>query len=160
MAYFVSMPFFLVDLLIDIDDIEILVHPEFVHVIADKHGPMLGWIRITVNLLGDHFTQSSLLGEPFASQSTDGMPANLDPAQIAVDVGFARWDDVWLLSQADGVLQHRFGLNKLVMASVQALFSVDLVGKHEYMRWSGYLQEHLELVRTRRLRANILGPFF
>jgi hypothetical protein len=39
---------------IDVDDIEVLVHPQLMRIITHQHSPMLRWIRIFVDLVCNH----------------------------------------------------------------------------------------------------------
>jgi hypothetical protein len=78
--------------------------------IVDQNSPVLGGIRIVVDILGNEFTQSCLFGEPFTAQTCDGMPANLNGPQLAADGRFSWWDNIGLHSQANGMLEYDFTL--------------------------------------------------
>jgi hypothetical protein len=62
---------------------------------------MLSRIRVLMDRLGDLSPQPRLLGKPLPSQPSNWMPADLDVAQLAADVGLSRRNDVRLLSEAD-----------------------------------------------------------
>jgi hypothetical protein len=84
--------------------------------IVHQNSPVLGGIRIVIYILGNEFTQSSLFGEPFTAQACDGMPANLNGPQLTADGRFSWWDNIGLLSQANGVLEHELTLQGLLFA--------------------------------------------
>lgn len=85
-------------------------------VIAHKHSPVLGWIRVLVNLLLNHPAKTRLLGKPLASKPRDRMPANLDGAVFSLDVDLARGDDVGFVAQSERMLEVEFSLKEFLLA--------------------------------------------
>lgn len=61
----VCMPFVSLDYLVDVYDIEMFVHPQLMAVIANEYSPVLRWVWVFPNRLGNLFTKTSLLSEPF-----------------------------------------------------------------------------------------------
>jgi len=102
------MPLLPLALLIDIDDIQLLIHPQLMHKISDQHGPVLRRVRILADFLGDHFPESRFFGEPFPAHAGDGVPANLHRAERAVDARFARGYYIWFGAEAEGVFEGEF----------------------------------------------------
>lgn len=84
--------------------------------VPDEDGPMLCRIRILIDSLSDHLSQSRILGEPLAGGTTDGVPSNLDRPRALLELGLRQRDHVWCLSQADGVLEGHFSLIKVLLA--------------------------------------------
>jgi hypothetical protein len=74
------------------------------HIVVDQDGPVLGWIRIMVNILGDELAQAGSFREPLATEGY-GMPSDQDGAEGAVDGGGTGGDDIGLRSQAGGVFE-------------------------------------------------------
>ena len=56
------------------------------YIVAYEHSPVLGRVRIVVDTLGNHLSESRLLGEPLAPEAGDGVPTYLDgPGLIVSD---------------------------------------------------------------------------
>ena len=51
--------------------------------------------------LSDHLSKPSLLRKPLASQPSDRMPADLDGAQLPVDVSLTLRDNVGFVAEAE-----------------------------------------------------------
>ena len=77
--------------------------------VADDNGPVLGRIRILVDLLGDQLPQAGVLGEPLPG-AADGMPSDLDGPGPLLEFRFGDGDDIGGLTQADGLLDSQLAL--------------------------------------------------
>lgn len=121
-----------VDVLVGVDDVEVLVHPQLVRVVADQHGPVLRRVRVRPDLLRDHLAQARLLGEPLAREPSDRVPADLDLAVRAVGYGLLGRHGIWSVAQAQALLQRQFALQEALDGTffglVIAEFSVGDVG--------------------------------
>lgn len=90
-------------------------HPQLMHKAAHQHGPVLRRIRALVNLVGDHAAQPRLLGKPFPRRACDGVPANLDGAQLAIDPDLAGRHNIGLFAETNLVLQRQLALDQVVL---------------------------------------------
>lgn len=117
LANLIRVPVIPDELLVDVDDVQMLIHPQFMHITAHQHGPVLGWVRALMDLLGDHLTQPGLLGEPLASRPRDRMPAQLHGAGLAADVDLAGGHDVGPLAEPQLMLDSELCLEHVVFPS-------------------------------------------
>jgi hypothetical protein len=120
LSHWKRIPFFWVDFPIDIDDIEILVHPELVSIVANKNSPVLSGIRISVDLLGDHLAQSSLFSKPLASKATDRMPTHSHWPGWVVGLGRGDGNHAFLSTEAEGMFERKFTLMPAALLSENA----------------------------------------
>jgi hypothetical protein len=90
-------------------------------VFTHKHGPMLRWVRVLVDFFCDHFANHSLLGEPFPGRACHWMPANLNGAVLAIDIGLAWRYDIGFTAESNGMLQFELSLQKLFSSSRKSL---------------------------------------
>jgi len=118
-------PFFPLELFIYVDDIKMLVleedksksltqvpevtvqsyyHPKFMAKVTHEDGPVLRWVRIRVDSVGDHFPNHSLLGKPFSCHSRNRMPPNLHGAVLAVELGLGRRNDIGSVAESNRLL--------------------------------------------------------
>ena len=122
------MPFRSVKLLVNINNIQLLIHPQLMHVIAYKHSPVLRRIRILADFFGDHFAEAGFLGEPFPAHAGDGVPADLHRPEVGVHQGLAWGDLVGFGAEAEGVLEGELAfeetLKTLFFTFVQFFVSV------------------------------------
>lgn len=88
---------------------------------------MLRRIRVLIDLLRDLLAQPRLLGKPLASEPSNGMPADIDGAQLPVDISLAGRYHVGLVAEAEGLLDHDLALQRSLqrplLAFFEALFS-------------------------------------
>lgn len=77
-------------------------------VVPYQDGPVLRWIGVMFDLLGDHLAQSRVLGEPFSCYTSDGMPSDLDGSWPILEFGLGDGDDIGSLSQTDSMLECQF----------------------------------------------------
>lgn len=66
---------------------------------------MLRWVGVFVDLLCDHLAQPSVLGKPFPSGTSYGMPANFNRPSSVLELGLPYWHCIGHMTQADGMLQ-------------------------------------------------------
>lgn len=91
---------------------------------------MLRRIRILIDLLRDLLAQPRLLGKPLASEPSDGMPADLNSAQLPVDVGLAGGDHVGLVAETEGVLERELAFQCSLFSFLKTIFSGHRVRLH------------------------------
>lgn len=89
-------------------------------VIAHKHSPMLGGIRIFANFFGDLLTQSRPFGKPFPAKTSDWMPSKFDCAQRRIDCGYVRRYRIRLGTETKGFLNVYFALDGLFFPQLQS----------------------------------------
>jgi hypothetical protein len=82
------------------------------NIIPNKNSPMLRRIRILADLLRDHFADAGFLGEPFTAHACNGVPADLDGAELGVDEGLSWGNDVGFGAEAEGVLEGEFAFEE------------------------------------------------
>ena len=112
LSHFESPPFRPVKMLIDVDNIQLLVHPQLMHIVPHQHSPMLRRIRIFAYLLRDHLAQPGLLCQPFPAHASNWVPANFDGAELGIDAWLAPWDAVGSLAEAEGVFEGEFAFDE------------------------------------------------
>lgn len=88
-----------------------------------QHRPVLRRIWILIDLLRDLLTQPRLLRKPLASQTPNGMPSNLNGAQLSVDISLAGRYHVRLVAKAEGLLEHDLALQRSLLAFFETFFS-------------------------------------
>lgn len=121
LAHRKGMPVRPVDLLIRVDHIQVLIHPQLVTILAHEHGPMLRRVRVPVDLFRDHLAQTSLLSEPLARQPGNRMPSYLNDAQRTVGQGLIGRYDIWLVAQPERDFKLLSALNKRLFAFYHSL---------------------------------------
>lgn len=79
-----------------------------------QHRPMLRRVRILPHLLRDHLSQSRLLCKPLPTHPRYRMPSDLNGAEIPINAGFSRWDDIWLGTETQRMLKRKFAFKKFL----------------------------------------------
>jgi hypothetical protein len=115
------MPLGWIDLLVDINHIERLVHPQLMNVLPNENSPVLCWVWIFADILCDHLPQTRFLGEPFAAHPGNRMPAYLNSAKVCIDTSLAKGYDVGFCAESEGVLECKFAFEQFVFAQYFAL---------------------------------------
>jgi hypothetical protein len=77
-------------------------------IVTNENSPMLRRIRILVDLLRDHLSQSCLLRKPLSGKSADRVPSNLDRTTWSIDNGLSYRDDIGLTPETHRMLQCYF----------------------------------------------------
>jgi hypothetical protein len=88
-----------------------------VGILTHEYSPMLGWIRILIDPLGDHLAEPRVFGEPLASDAADRMPTDLDGAGLTVESGGCQRDDIGRLAEADRMLEGQLTLVEVFLAA-------------------------------------------
>ena len=83
---------------------------------------MLCRIRALVRTRRNHLAESSLLGEPLSSESSDGVPTELHHPRLSLDVGrYSPRDNVRLVAEPELVLERHFALEEPLLDLVGAM---------------------------------------
>lgn len=67
-------------------------------IVANENSPVLRWIWVLADLLCDHLSQGSVLGEPLAGGTTDRVPTDLDRSGSSLENGLALWNNIRLMA--------------------------------------------------------------
>lgn len=86
--------------------------------VADEDGPVLRWVGILLDPLCNHLAQCRVFGKPFASDTADGVPSDLDGPWALFKPGFRQRDHVWRLAEANSMLECQFPLVVILLAVV------------------------------------------
>lgn len=90
---------------IRVNDVEVLVHPQLMRVIAHQHRPVLRRIRVFVDLVRDQFPQSGLLCKPLARQPSHGVPADLHWARRTACQGLRDGNNIFRRAEPNRVFE-------------------------------------------------------
>ena len=136
------IPFLAIDLAVDVDHVEILVlrqgkaqvvsaasrkqpsyHPKLMRIFVNEDGPVLRWVRVLVDLLGNKLAKPGFLGEPLPCKSRNGMPADFYLSGLTGDLRLAGRDGIGLVAQSHRLFQLEFALEQFILPSRQAILA-------------------------------------
>ena len=86
------------------------------NVLPNENGPMLGRIRISADVLGDHLPYPRFISQPFPAHACDRMPAYLDNAKVSIHPGLAGRYHVWFRAEPEGMLECELSFDQPVFA--------------------------------------------
>jgi hypothetical protein len=125
------MPVRPIKLLINVNHVKLLVHPKLVNVLPNENGPMLGRIRISADVLGDHLPYPRFISQPFPAHACDRMPAYLDNAKVSIHPGLAGRYHVWFRAEPEGMLECELSFDQPVFALFHGLGQFALPRKNQ-----------------------------
>ncbi len=103
-------------------------------VFTHKYGPMLCWVGVFVDFLGDHFAETGLVGKPFTGESSNRVPAQLHRPMEPRDMRLRRGYDIGLMAKPERMLELEFPFDELVLSLRKPIVSAIARVRHSLDR--------------------------
>lgn len=92
-------------------------------VVSYQHCPMLRRVWVLVDLLGDQLAEPGVFSEPFSSDSSNWMPANLDRTWSLLELRFRQGHRVGHMAKPYGMFKGKLAF-VVVLGSANVLVKV------------------------------------